>query len=242
MEVYAMIQIVGSQLSQWDTGRSISLTNSTATHIHLANKGDSVAVIMELSDSQALIPNYLLQTGRTLLAYAVQDGVTLECGSFVVHKRERPENYVYDDDHRNYIYELIKSAEDAVTAVQGALVTAESAVEAAQVAVAEAESAVAEAERVTDELKTARDNGEFNGPKGDKGDPGKDGNPGKDGINGKDGTPGTNGKDGADGKNGADGKDGTDGYTPVRGVDYWTDADKEEIKSYVDEAILGGAW
>ncbi|MEE0896309.1 MAG: hypothetical protein U0L88_01595 [Acutalibacteraceae bacterium] len=35
---------------------------------------------------------------------------------------------------------------------------------------------------------------------------------------------------------------GEDGYTPVKGVDYWTDADKAEIKSYVDEAILGGAW
>lgn len=30
--------------------------------------------------------------------------------------------------------------------------------------------------------------------------------------------------------------------TPVRGTDYWTDEDKAEIKSYVDEAILGGAW
>ena len=38
------------------------------------------------------------------------------------------------------------------------------------------------------------------------------------------------------------GKDGKDGYVPVRGKDYWTDADKAEIKSYVDEAILGGAW
>lgn len=35
---------------------------------------------------------------------------------------------------------------------------------------------------------------------------------------------------------------GEDGYTPVRGVDYWTEVDKTEIKSYVDEAILGGAW
>lgn len=33
-----------------------------------------------------------------------------------------------------------------------------------------------------------------------------------------------------------------EGYTPVKGTDYWTDADKAEIKSYVDEAILGGAW
>ena len=35
---------------------------------------------------------------------------------------------------------------------------------------------------------------------------------------------------------------GGGGYTPIRGVDYWTDADKAEIKSYVDEAILGGEW
>ena len=40
-----------------------------------------------------------------------------------------------------------------------------------------------------------------------------------------------------------DGKfDGEPGYTPVRGKDYWTEADIAEIKSYVDDAILGGAW
>ena len=32
------------------------------------------------------------------------------------------------------------------------------------------------------------------------------------------------------------------GGAPVRGVDYWTEADIAEIKSYVYEAILGGAW
>ena len=36
--------------------------------------------------------------------------------------------------------------------------------------------------------------------------------------------------------------DGKDGYSPIRGTDYWTDTDKAEIKAYVDEAILGGAW
>lgn len=35
---------------------------------------------------------------------------------------------------------------------------------------------------------------------------------------------------------------GETGYVPVRGTDYWTESDKVEIKSYVDEAILGGAW
>lgn len=36
--------------------------------------------------------------------------------------------------------------------------------------------------------------------------------------------------------------DGKDGYAPVRGIDYWTDADKEEMKAYIDESILGGKW
>lgn len=36
--------------------------------------------------------------------------------------------------------------------------------------------------------------------------------------------------------------DGEDGYSPVRGTDYWTDSDIAEIKSYVNNAILGGAW
>lgn len=44
------------------------------------------------------------------------------------------------------------------------------------------------------------------------------------------------------GSKGSKGDTGADGKTPVRGTDYWTAADIAEIKSYVDEAILGGAW
>ena len=38
------------------------------------------------------------------------------------------------------------------------------------------------------------------------------------------------------------GDPGINGTTPVRGTDYWTASDIAEIKSYVDDAILGGAW
>lgn len=107
-----MIEIIGTELNQWDTGRSVKVTE--ATHVHFANQGDSKAVIMELVNAEALIPNYLLQTGKQLCVYAVKDGVTIERKMFSVKKRERPENYVYDEDHRNYIYELITSAEKAV--------------------------------------------------------------------------------------------------------------------------------
>ena len=40
---------------------------------------------------------------------------------------------------------------------------------------------------------------------------------------------------GKDGKDGTDGVDGNDGYTPQRGIDYWTEEDKAEIKGYVDD-------
>ena len=66
------------------------------------------------------------------------------------------------------------------------------------------------------------------GPQGPQGEPGPAGADGKDGVDG------TNGQDGAPGK---DGSDGEDGYTPVRGVDYWTAADKEEIVNDVLAAL-----
>lgn len=115
-----MIEIIGSELNQWDDKRVVKVTNSVATHVHLANQGDSVAVVMELADSQALIPNYLLCTGKQLCVYAVKDGVTIERKIFSVRKRERPEEYVYDGDQRNYIYELITDAQTATEAANQA--------------------------------------------------------------------------------------------------------------------------
>ena len=109
-----MIEIIGHALSQWDVGRSVQITGIEADHAHFANKGDSKAVIMGVVDTEAKIPDYLLQTGKQLCVYAVKDGITVESKTFYVQKRERPENYIYEDDQRNYIYELIASAETAV--------------------------------------------------------------------------------------------------------------------------------
>ena len=50
---------------------------------------------------------------------------------------------------------------------------------------------------------------------------------------GKDGRDGRDGADGAKGDRGEPGAAGKDGYTPIKGVDYWTNADKNEIKDYV---------
>lgn len=110
---------------------------------------------------------------------------------------------------------------------------------------------------------------DLKGDKGDKGDPGSDGakgDKGDPGEAGKDGVSvthswngtvlrvvsasgtssadlkGDKGEKGDQGIQGEPGTNGTDGYSPVRGTDYWTDADIAQIKSYVDDAILGGVW
>lgn len=94
------------------------------------------------------------------------------------------------------------------------------------------------------------------------GEDGADGSPGADGISCTHEWSGTTltitsasgtssadlkGEPGSDGQPGSDGSPGADGYTPVKGTDYWTDADKAEI---VDEfkqltgigTMYKGAW
>lgn len=65
---------------------------------------------------------------------------------------------------------------------------------------------------------------------------------GPQGPKGVDGATGPQGPKGDTGDIGPQGPAGANGYTPVRGTDYWTDADIATIKGYVDDAILGGAW
>ena len=67
-----------------------------------------------------------------------------------------------------------------------------------------------------------------------KGPAGKDGATGPHGPRGETGATGATGPAGKDGSNGVDGKDG---YSPVRGKDYWTEADKAEIVSAVLAAL-----
>lgn len=88
-----------------------------------------------------------------------------------------------------------------------------------------------------------------------EGKDGADGSNGSNGVDGKDGSDGVTphigdngnwwlgssdtgvkaeGKDGIDGNNGSNGVDGEDGYTPVKGVDYFTEAD---ISAIVEQVI-----
>jgi hypothetical protein len=105
---------------------------------------------------------------------------------------------------------------------------------------------------IDDALAQAKESGEFKGDKGDRGEKGEQGERGEQGLQGIQGIQGEKGADGAkgdkgdkgdqgiqgekgeDGKDGQNGKDGADGKTPVKGVDYFTDADKKELIEEID--------
>ena len=140
-----MIEIDGTALYQWDVGRRVVVTGIEVEYVHFANQGDSKAVIMGAVDIHAQIPDFLLQSGKQLCVYAVKDGITVESKTFYVKKRERPENYVYEDDQRNYIYELITNAEESIESMWWAYQDTTLATEKANLATENANASAASA-------------------------------------------------------------------------------------------------
>lgn len=76
-----------------------------------------------------------------------------------------------------------------------------------------------------------------NGSKGSTGAAGAAGAKGEKGDKGDKGDTGATGSKGDKGDTGAAGAKGADGKTPVKGTDYWTEADKQEIINAVVAAI-----
>ena len=75
------------------------------------------------------------------------------------------------------------------------------------------------------------------GPKGDTGDTGPQGPKGDTGPQGPKGDTGATGATGPQGPKGDTGPAGSDGYTPVKGTDYFTEADKTELVNAVLAAL-----
>ena len=77
-------------------------------------------------------------------------------------------------------------------------------------------------------LKIKDEGGNWNSIAAIKGDKGDKGEPGIQGIQGETGAPGPKGDKG---------DTGADGHTPVKGTDYFTEADKQELVTAVIAAL-----
>lgn len=234
-------------LWQWDTGRRVKITDGDGVkQIHYQNRCFGRSVDVDVGDDgTAIIPDELLQDWHPLTAYAyVTDDTgayTMVQQDFAVHKRAKPAGYVYtptDQIVLQTIQRQIGDLADLATEAKDTLVAAIN--EAARTGGAGSMDL-----RVADgyiQYSTAGGStwqnliavADLKGAKGDKGDPGATGPAGPQGP------AGVPGKDGAPGAQGEKGDKGDPGKTPVKGTDYWTAADKQEIVNNVLAALPDG--
>ena len=107
-----MIKLIGEQLYQWDTGRSVEITSADVNEVHFSNCRRSEALVVEAIVTENLItapiPNILLQENQPIRTYAViKDSLgceqTVDFGRLEITERERPADYVYTEvEIKNY--------------------------------------------------------------------------------------------------------------------------------------------
>ena len=101
-----MINLIGGDLYQWDTGRIAVITTKSdiAIHeVHFTNSSmDSAYVVNTYEHEGALlcaIPNIILQVPIALICYEMtrtdSGEITVSKTSFPVRKRNKPQDYVY---------------------------------------------------------------------------------------------------------------------------------------------------
>lgn len=105
-----MINVINGELYQYDIGRQvkiISKKNYIIDEVHFCNEDSESALkckaVYDESSEFAIapIPNILLQSSKDLIVYATiitdDSRQTVERGSFHIHKRKRPDDYVYTE-------------------------------------------------------------------------------------------------------------------------------------------------
>lgn len=216
-------------LWQWDTGRRVKITDGDGVkQIHYQNRCFGRSVDVDVGDDgTAIIPDELLQDWHTLTAYAyVTDDTgayTMVQQDFAVHKRAKPAGYVYtptDQMTLQTIQRQIGDLADLTTEAKDTLVAAINEVARTggagsmdlRVADGYVQYSTGSGSTWQNLIAVAELKG-ADGSQGPRGEPGAKGDPG---------TP------------------GAAGHTPVKGTDYWTAADKQEIVNNVLAALPDG--
>ena len=210
------------ELFQWDAGRIIEFGDDTVSQAHFTSieKITDIPYTIEVKNRKAAIPDELLQVPGTLIVYAwVSDtngGYTKAQVNFPVSTRPKPSDYVYTPtEHAGFdrLRAEIGDLADLTTEAKDTLVAAINEVARTGGGAGSMDLRVADGY-----IKYSADGGST----------------WQNLIAVAD-------LKGADGAPGKDGTAGTPGKTPVRGTDYWTAADKQEIVNSVIAALPDGS-
>ena len=82
---------------QWDLDRKIAVTNKAITELHFYNGTTEKALVCEVTDGKADVPNILLQTAGDLFVYGFAEDHTKISKVYKIYSRLQPENYIYSE-------------------------------------------------------------------------------------------------------------------------------------------------
>ena len=97
---------------QWDVSRTVDV--DTDCEVHFALQGEPQALVVASALGKANIPNILLQDGRDIIAWKVQEDKTVETKRIAVMRRAKPADYVYTETETITFETLIAEVREAV--------------------------------------------------------------------------------------------------------------------------------
>ena len=207
---------------QWDCGQIIRFEGIRGLpkyyEVHIANSGDTVAARMLSNDDGVPIPDRYFETGRYVVAWVyvrneATDGTTRYTAHIPVIPRAKPEDYEPTPEQAGIVEQAIEALNNAVDNIDN---------------FPEIRDGIwwVWSTDVNDYVSTGEPATGPQGPKGDTGDTGPQG------------PQGATGPQGPQGETGPQGPQGEAGHTPVRGVDYWTEADRASVVSEAAEDVI----
>lgn len=198
-----------SELWQWDTGRKLTV-DAECSQVHFSNKVFGRSIDVNVIDSIAVIPDFLLQTDKELIVWAYvgspENGYTKISKAFKINRRNKPSEYVFTPVDQMTMAEISAIAQSVRDDADAGLFNGK---DGATFTPSVSSDGVIS--WTNDKELPNPEPVNIKGVKGDKGDKGDKGEPGEKGA---------------------------DGHTPVKGKDYFTPTEVQEIAEMAAEQVF----
>ena len=140
------------ELFQWDLNKQIPCSFPEA---HFACVGSEDALIVKANGGNASVPNILLQEGKDIMVWMMEDGAVADSGRIRIITRAKPADYIYTETEVITFESLVAKVEDVIAKGNAATDSATTAAQKADAAANKANAASDKAAQVEAEIKAS---------------------------------------------------------------------------------------
>ena len=140
------------ELFQWDLNKQIPCSFPEA---HFACVGSEDALIVKANGGNVSIPNVLLQEGKDIMVWMMEDGAVADSGRIRIVTRAKPADYIYTETEVITFESLVAKVEDVIAKGNAATDSAATAAQKADAAANKANAASDKAAQVEAEIKAS---------------------------------------------------------------------------------------